>query len=88
MPLSPAAVKQMSVRQFLNRNRNLNLNRLKTAVKIKNRIKITTANVSLFTPTARASPIKLKSRVDFGRRFDSFHVPLYWNLDENAFAES
>ena len=31
---------------------------------------------------------KLKSRVDFNRSFDSFHVPLYWNLDENAFAES
>jgi hypothetical protein len=40
------------------------------------------------TAGCKAQSNKLKSRVDFNRAFDIFHVPLYWNLDENAFAES
>jgi len=40
------------------------------------------------TGGCKAQSNKLKSRVDFTRPFDNFHVPLYWNLDENAFAES
>jgi hypothetical protein len=52
-------------------------------------IQLNPANQHLPWPAAaNAQSNKLKSRVDFKRLFDSFHVPLYWNLDENAFAES
>jgi len=36
----------------------------------------------------KAQSNKLNSRVDFKRPFASLDVPLNWNLDENAFAES